>query len=109
MNETAANSEIAQILKKYTPSTPENRNEEASLKALCKSKSGFIYDTSSYQTRDSSGWRREEQHESYGLSRGGSSSKLRDNSYKENVMRKAEEEAAKKIEEIERKARMKVL
>jgi hypothetical protein len=30
-------------------------------------------------------------------------------SYKENVMKRAEEEAAKKIEEIERKARMKVL
>ncbi len=109
MNETATNSEIAQILKKYTPNTPESRNEQASLKTLCKSKSGFIYDTPSYQTRDSSSWKREQQFEGIGLSRGGSSSKLRDNSYKENVMRKAEEEAAKKIEEIQRKARMKVL
>ena len=54
---------------------------------------------------------KEGQYENFRLSHGGyssSTSKLKDN-YKENVMRRAEGKAAKKIEEIERKARMKVL
>lgn len=110
--------DISQILKKYSPNISETYAQpqtQATLKALCKSKSGFIYEnayTPSYQIRESNYRQsKEDQYENFGLSRGGyssSTSKLKDN-YKENVMRRAEEQAAKKIEEIERKARMKVL
>lgn len=108
---TASNGQdlnIEDILRKY------NQNKEiriddsdsGTLKQLCKSKSGLVYKTygSKYCSEPSEHWegKYQQREESFYGSRTRQASK-------ENVMKRAEEEAAKKIEEIERKARMKVL
>ena len=107
---------INDILRKYNTNQGQKIEEDAgTLKQLCKSKSGMLYGqapvgykqqlaSSKYNTEVAESWEGKWQNKeefTYN-SRGRQISK-------ENVMKRAEEEAARKIEEIERKARMKVL